>query len=147
MKSVIVAAAIVTLTATAASAQETVIYRFAGASASGANGLNTTINCTNFSGLPADVRAALRDSVGNLLVNITSPIANLATMTFATNPGPGEVPLNFPGMIVVPAGTVAIAATTLAMICSAQVFDSSGGGRTGYSLRGVRFSPYPGSEE
>src|SRR5215472_14291148 len=125
MKRMIVAV-VATLAATAASAQETTVYRFTGAAATGSHGLNTAVSCTNFSGVPIDVRAAIRDSFTNLLVNITSPLPHLGTVTFNTNPnpGPGEVPLSFPNMVIQPAGTVAIAVTNINMVCTAQIVDT-----------------------
>jgi hypothetical protein len=44
-------------------------------------------------------------------------------------------------------GTTAIAATSTNIICTAMTIDASAALPTGIALRGIRFSPVPGSQE
>jgi hypothetical protein len=48
---------------------------------------------------------------------------------------------------VVQQGTTAIAATSINIICTAMTIDASTDSPVGVALRGIRFSPIPGSQE
>jgi len=131
---------------------EVIIYRFPGVRDDGAvanTGLATVFHCTNFSGATENIRFVTRANNGSLRTNVAFPIDHLATLTAAThetNLFSNEIPtlLNTGG---VGQGTTAIAATSINIICTAVTVDASSAVPNGFALRGIRFSPVPGSQE
>ena len=129
---------------------EVIIYRFPGVFDNGGNtnvGVATVFHCTNFSGVAEDVRFVTRSTVGVLLTNVLFTISHLHTLTVvthATNAYLSEGSL-FTGLVS--QGTTAIAATSTNIICTAMTIDASTAAPVGVALRGIRFSPVPGSQE
>jgi hypothetical protein len=136
---------------------EVIIYRFPGVIDSGTGqntGVATVFHCTNFSGVVENIRFVTRAANGNLLTNVVFPNAHLATLTAATHEtafySDSATPLNTGG---VAQGTTAIAATSINVVCTAVTIDAAppaAGGSlvpNGFALRGIRFSPVPGSQE
>jgi hypothetical protein len=130
---------------------EVIIYRFPGVLDLGntpSAGIATSFHCTNFSGVPENIRFVTRLSNGNLLTNVVFPIAHLATLTASTH----ETNLYADASTVlntglVRQGTTAIAATSINIICTAVAIDAGALVPNGFALRGIRFSPVPGSQE
>jgi hypothetical protein len=151
----IIAVAALTFVQPAQAAQtdpEVIIYRFPGVFDDGGvnnAGVATSFHCTNFSGVPENIRFVTRSVSGALLTNIAVPIAHLATLTASTHQTvlyDNELnALLATGQVR--QGTTAIAATTTSIICTAVTIDAASASPVGLALRGVRFSPIPGSQE
>jgi hypothetical protein len=153
MHSIIAAAALAFVQPTPASAAttdpEVIIYRFTGvlSQAGAAGGSATVFHCTNFSGAMETLRFVTRDLDGTLVGNTTTTMKHLETVTASTH-----VTLSyFEGVILgtgdVTQGTTAIAATSINIVCAAMTIDISNPVPIGVALRGIRFSPVPGSQE
>jgi len=129
---------------------EVIIYRFPGVrdDGSAANvGVATVFHCTNFSGVTESVRFVTRTPLGALVINANFAINHLQTMTTSTHStaayGGGSLS---PGTALT-SGTMAIAATSMNIVCTAMTIDASAAVPTGVALHGIRFSPVPGSQE
>ena len=125
---------------------EVIIYRFPGVYDLGNNA--TTFHCTNFSGVPENIRFVTRSQNGSLLTNVVFSVTHLATLTASTHDtvlyGDAGSLLNT-GPVV--QGTTAIAATSINVICTAVTLDALAMVPNGFALRGIRFTPIPGSQE
>ena len=128
---------------------EVIIYRFPGVRDDGGAigvGVATVFHCTNFSGVTENIRFVTRGSAGGLLTNHLVAIFHLQTRTLSThtaNPYNDEsMGTGFVGQ-----GTTAIAATSINIICTAMTIDAANTKPVGVALRGIRFSPVPGSQE
>jgi hypothetical protein len=127
---------------------EILIYRFAGVADDGGTsnaGVATVISCTNFSGVTEMVRIVVRTDSGTLKINSALPVSHLSTTISTTHtnrlyPAFGLLT----GQVY---GTAAIAATSTNIICTAVVVDAASTVPNGFALRGIRFSPAPGSQE
>jgi len=128
---------------------EVIIYRFPGVRDSGtgpALGVATLFFCTNFSGATENIRLVTRGETGSLLQNNVFLIGHLFTRTFATHLVAAYTSNDLSTSAVDP-GTTAIAATSTNIICTAMTIDAANVRPVGVALRGIRFSPVPGSEE
>jgi hypothetical protein len=128
---------------------EVIIYRFPGVSDDGGGpnvGVTTVFHCTNFSGVQETVRFAGRSDAGGLVVNGTININHLATAVVFTHLNAAYVGVSVTTGSV-NSGTMAIAATSINIICTAMTIDAANPKPTGVALRGIRFSPVPGSQE
>ena len=133
IQTVVVAAALAIGMAAPASAgvsdPEVIIYRFPGVRDNGG---------VAFAGEATD---------GTLPSNMVLAIPHLNSMTAVTHPVIayiGNLNLNTGN---VGQGTTAIAATLVNVICTAMTIDASTAAPVGVALRGIRFSPVPGSQE
>ena len=133
---------------------ETIIYRFPGVLDDGVSILlfeasrATLFHCTNFSGQDEYIRFVTRSSDTSIVSNVVVPIPHLATKTIGTSKaGPYEVHANLLTGFQTVQGTTALAATTTNIICTAMVIDKTTNKPDGIALRGIRFSPVPGSQE
>ena len=130
---------------------EVIIYRFPGVLDNGGSldmGVATVFLCTNFSGATENIRFVTRNNSGALLTNQVFTINHLATLTAATHPTTAYSDvLNLLSTGPVTQGTTAIAATSINVICTAVTIDASTVAPVGVALRGIRFSPAPGSQE
>src|SRR5262245_24578764 len=129
---------------------EVIIYRFPGVLDDGGIGnvgVATVFHCTNFSGVQEIIRFVTRAASGSLLQNGTIPILHLATVTTSTH----QTAAYFPNLNLatgfVGQGTTAIAATSTNIICTAMTMYAANPTPDGVALRGIRFSPCPGSQE
>ena len=129
---------------------EVIIYRFPGVLDDGSSfnaGVATVFHCTNFSGVNENIRFVTRSNIGTLIQNSTIVIIHLGTRTAVTHlVGAYASDLNLATGIVLQ-GTTAIAATSTNIICTAMTIDASTAAPVGVALRGIRFSPVPGSQE
>ena len=131
---------------------EILIYRFPGVRDDGGTnsvGVATVFFCTNFSGVQENIRIVTRDFNGTLKTNVPIGITHLNTLTAATHPTSlyvlSAVSL---GTGAVFQGTVAIAATSVNIICTAVTIDAADVKPAfAVPLRGIRFNPAPGSQE
>jgi hypothetical protein len=128
---------------------EVIIYRFPGVRDNGGidgAGIATAFHCTNFSGVNENIRFVTRDDQGVLVSNGAVPVGHLQTRTVTT-----KGTAAYPGIVqhtgLVDQGTTAIAATSINLICTAMTVDAANPVPTGIALRGIRFSPVPGSQE
>jgi hypothetical protein len=129
---------------------EVIIYRFPGVldnGGSGNTGTATVFHCTNFSGVTENIRFVTRNFDTTIQGNAVFPFGHLRTITAATKGTAAydeDVTLNTG---LVQQGTTAIAATSINIICTAMTIDASTAAPIGVALRGIRFSPVPGSQE
>ena len=151
MQWLVVSAALAVGTSAPASAAQTdpevIIYRFPGVAAVAAQNIVTAFHCTNFSGVTENVRFVTRNFDASLKSNLTMTLDHLATKTAST-----RITLSYSSSLIldtgeVTQGTTAIAATSIDIICTAMTIDSSATKPVGVALRGIRFSPVPGSQE
>ena len=129
---------------------EVIIYRFPGVRDDGGaanTGVATSFHCTNFSGVPENIRFVTRDFDGTLKSNFFLPVSHLSTLTASTH----FTNAYFEGLGLntgpVTQGTTAIAATSIDIICTCETIDASTAVPIGVARRGIRFSPVPGSQE
>ena len=133
---------------------EVIIYRFPGVRDAGGapgTGVTTSFHCTNFSGVTETARFVLRDTSSAVVANNTYTLAHLRTVTISTRLNAAylhdlSIPLLSP-MGFFAQGTVAIAATSTSIVCTAMTIDASTTAPVGVALRGIRFNPAPGSQE
>jgi hypothetical protein len=126
---------------------EVIIYRFPGVADDVAAGFSTVFYCTNFSGATESIRFATRQSNGALLTNFFAFVNHLESLTAATH-FTGTLGSQFNlGTGAVRGGTTAIAATSTNIVCTAMTIDAANPKPDGIALRGIRFSPVPGSQE
>jgi hypothetical protein len=134
----------------ATSDPEVVLYRFPGVRNEGFTdniGVATLFHCTVYSGTQESLRFVLRDAAGALVDNVQVNVSHLASVTASTHGTLAygtELRLS---TATVSGGTTAIAATSTNVICTAMVIDASTVAPVGVALRGVRFSPAPGTQE
>jgi hypothetical protein len=133
----------------ATSDPEIIIYRFPGVRDDGGAsfvGVATVFHCTNFSGVPENIRFVSRASDGGLVFNTFEPSVNhLRTLTVTTHGNAA-----YSGGVIGTGsfqGTMAIAATSTSIICTAMTIDAANRKPDGVALRGIRFNPVPGSQE
>ena len=107
----------------------------------------TSFHCTNFSGVPENVRIVIRDAGGTLVANQLQPLNHLTTITASTKATVAYAEAQLNTNAVVSQGTAAIAATSVNIICTAMTTDAANPVATGVALRGIRFNPVPGSQE
>src|SRR5262245_3506833 len=128
---------------------EVIIYRFPGVRDNGGAdnaGVTTSFHFTNFSGVPETIRIVVRDFDGTLKANVPFVVIHLATLTASTHPTALYSDATL-ATGVVAQGTAAIAATSTNVICTAVTLDAASATPNGFALRGIRFSPVPGSQE
>ena len=128
---------------------EVLIYRFAGVRDDGSPnfaGVATVFNCTNFSGASDNIRRVTRRTDGILLTTVFN-MDHLATLTVATHATNAYVEVAALDTGSVSQGTTAVAATSTNIVCTAMTIDAATAAPTGVALRGIRFSPVPGSQE
>src|SRR5262245_38388435 len=129
---------------------EVIIYRFPGVKDNGGaigTGITTAFFCTNFSGTTENIRFVTRANTGTLITNSVTAITHLRTITAVTHATPvypADATMNTGA---VEQGTTAIAATSINIICTAVTIDAGAATPVGVALRGIRFSPIPGSQE
>ena len=129
---------------------EVIIYRFPGVRDNGGannTGIATSFHCTNFSGVPENIRFATRQFEGSLISNEVFFVLHLQTATVSTHEtfAFGSEASLATGSVA--QGTTAIAATSINIICTAMIVDAANVVPTGIALRGIRFNPVPGSQE
>ena len=110
-------------------------------------GVATAFHCTNFSGATENIRLVTRNFNGILLTNFMNAIDHLDTHTFVTHATAAYNNDFLLNTAIVGQGTTAIAATSTNIICTAMTIDASTAVPIGVALRGIRFSPVPGSQE
>jgi len=128
---------------------EITIYRFPGVLDDGSApfaGIATVFHCTNFSGAWENIRFVTRGNSGELLTNNALSINHLMTTSVATHTTRAYAGSNI-GTGLMLQGSMAIAATSINIICTAMTVDAANAKPDGVALRGIRFSPAPGSQE
>jgi hypothetical protein len=129
---------------------ELILYRFPGVFDNGGidnTGVATSFHCTNFSGAPENIRFVTRAADGTLLTNAAFTVNHLVTFTVSTHATQFYTDITL-GTGAVQQGTVAIAATTTEMICTAVTIDALSPLPTvTVPLRGIRYNPSAGSQE
>jgi len=137
---------------------EVLIYRVSGVFDTGGvafSGNASAFVCTNFSGVPENIRFAVRNEGGVLVANQTLavPLPHLNTGTAVTKQiglFSNAFVLNGSGTGSVQQGTVAIAATSINVTCTAMQADAAAGGAFSpqtATLHMTRFSPIAGTLE
>jgi hypothetical protein len=94
-----------------------------------------------------NIRFVTRTFDGAIKFNDVTNIPHLFTRTATTHVVAayvGDVNMNTG---IVNQGTTAIAATSTNVICTAMTIDAANAKPVGLALRGIRFSPVPGSQE
>src|SRR5262249_19558170 len=102
---------------------------------------------TNFSGVTENIRFVTRDFDAGIRSNFAFPIPHLRTITLTTHATNAYSETGELATGLVAQGTTAIAATSINIICTAMTIDASAFTPVGVALRGIRFSPVPGSQE
>jgi len=128
---------------------EVIIYRFPGVrdfGGPGNTGVATVFHCTNFSGATETIRFVPRANDGALLSNTALAISHLQTLSVSTHSVSAYL-ISLAPTGVVSQGTMAIAATSINIICTAETIDASAATPIGVARRGIRFNPVPGSQE
>jgi hypothetical protein len=131
---------------------EIIIYRFPGVRDQGDDnlGIATVFHCTNFSGATENIRFVTRNNVGTLKANVVESIIHLQSFTAVTHRNlayaHSTLTLNM-ATGALNSGTTAIAATSTNIICTAMTVNAAIVNPDGVALRGIRFSPIPGSQE
>jgi hypothetical protein len=125
---------------------EVVLYRAAGVLDDN-SGFASAFYCTPFSGVSENIRIVVRGQNGALLANVATTISHLNTGTWATrdiqlystdvNLATG--PINI--------GTVAIAATSTSVTCTAVQVQFATSGPITVPLHMTRFNPLAGTQE
>jgi len=112
------------------------------------NGTVTAVQCTSFSGVTETLQFPVKDAAGTLKgANSTINIASSGTVTAVTHPSQAfTANLNLAVTSAVQ-GTIAVLATSVNIVCTAQVGQASSTAPTGYMLHGARFNPIPGAQE
>ena len=93
-----------------------------------------------------NIRFVTRTNQGALAQNFFFPISHLQTQSLGTHNAHVYNEGNL-GTGLVEQGTTAIAATSINIICTAMTIDATTHAPVGVALRGIRFSPVPGSQE
>jgi len=128
---------------------EVILYRFPGVrdvGGPGNTGVATVFHCTNFSGVTETIRFVPRANDGALLSNTPLAISHLQTLSVSTHSVSAYV-ISLAPTGFVAQGTMAIAATSINIICTAETIDASAATPIGVARRGIRFNPVPGSQE
>jgi len=134
---------------------EVIIYRASAVFDTGGvafSGNATAFVCTNFSGVPENIRFAVRNETGALVANQTlpAPVAHLNTGTAVTKQiglFSNAFVLNGSGTGAVQQGTVAIAATSINVTCTAMLIQANITPPEGIGLHMTRFNPIPATQE
>ena len=131
---------------------EKIIYRGSGVLDNGGNdfdGLATAFHCTNFSGVNENIRFVIRTNLGALVANGAIAVPHLNTQTVLTKDA--ALFLSVTRVILrtgaVELGTVAIAATSINVTCTAMLFQANTNTPAGIKLHMTRFSPIPDTQE
>jgi hypothetical protein len=154
IQSVVVSAALaIAMAAPAPAAQsdpEVILYRFPGVRDNGGaanTGVATSFSCTNFSGATENIRFVTRDFDGFFRTNVTFFMNHLDTATVSTHQTNAYVEIITLDTGAIARGSTAIAATSINIVCTGMVIDASTAAPVGVALRGIRFSPVPGTQE
>ena len=143
-----VAALAFTLPAQAATTDpEVVLYRASGVADGGA-GSNTASSfaCTPFSGVTENLRIVVRAQNGVILQNSSVPIQHLNTFTFSTSDTAIFADASL-ATGAIAGGTVAIAATSTSVTCTAMIIQPNNTAPVGIQLHMTRFNPLAGTAE
>jgi hypothetical protein len=128
---------------------EIIIYRASGVidTGSAANvGVATVFQCTNISIVTENLRFVIRNFNSVIAANQLFTVPSFQTLTASTHSTALYANQTIsPGSSI--NGTVAIAATTSNIFCTARTVDASAGIPSGIILPMVRFNPIAGSEE
>jgi hypothetical protein len=128
---------------------EVIIYRGSGVIDTGGGdntGAGTAFHCTNFSGVTEHIRIVVRNTNGTLMANQPFTVPHLFTATALTKAGFFFNGANM-GTGSIRQGTVAIAATSIHITCTAQQFDAGAFSPQTGKLHMTRFNPIPGTQE
>jgi hypothetical protein len=129
---------------------EVIIYRGSGVADTGGaafTGNATAFHCTNFSGVNENIRFVVRNTNGVLLANQAVTVAHLNTVTVFTKQAglfPTGTNLNTGAVLQ---GTVAIAATSIQVTCTAMLVQANITTPEGMRLHMTRFNPIPATLE
>ena len=127
-----------------------VIYLFSGARDDGggaSDGVATSVHCTSFSGVSETLQFQARDFNGTIKGNQTGAIGSSQTVTASTHAAflyNNNIVLNTGSLSQ---GTVGVLATSINIVCTAQVLDAGSNRPNGFTLNGTRFNPIPGTQE
>jgi hypothetical protein len=128
---------------------EKIIYRGSGVVDSGGgdfNGNATAFHCTNFSGVNENIRFVVRTAAGLLVSNNALLVPHLNTGTVVTK-NTGLFTGTNANTGAVQQGTVAIAATSIHVTCTAMLVQANITTPEGIRLHMTRFNPIPATEE
>ena len=131
---------------------EVIIYRASGVLDTGGGdntGAGTAVHCTNFSGVTENVRVVIRKNDGLLVANQPLAAPHLNTVTWLTKAIFLYSGTNL-NTLTIKQGTLAIAATSINVTCTAMQVDAAAGGATSPQtavLHMTRFNPIPATQE
>jgi hypothetical protein len=125
---------------------ETIIYRASGVIDDNA-GFATAFFCTNFSGVTENLRVVIRGANAAIAANVAVPLPHLNTVALATRDTQLLAAETSLATGVVNTGTVAIAATSINVTCTANLFQFFTSNPIMAPLHMTRFSPIAGTLE
>jgi hypothetical protein len=145
-----IAVAVLALTLPAQAAvgdPEVILYRGSGLADNGPGGSTvTTISCTPFSGVNENIRVVVRNLTGDIVANKAGVTSHLNTAVFSTSDTAIYLDINM-ATGAFPGGTVAIAATSTSVACTAMLIQPNNTAPVGVQLHMIRFNPLPGTAE
>jgi len=132
----------------ATSDPEVVLYRGSGVVDSLNNGGSTAtaFSCTPFSGASENIRVVIRAQNASILANSVVTVSHLNTVVFSTN-GPALFSTVSLATGIIFGGTVAIAATSTSVVCTAMLVQVNNLAPEGIHLHLIRFNPLNGTQE
>jgi len=124
---------------------EVLLYRASGVADSGGN-TATSFSCTNFSGVPENVRIVIRSVGGGIVANTVNTVNHLNSVIVSTSDVTIFTDINL-ATGAFGGGTVAIAATSINVTCTAMLVQPSTTLPEGIQLHMTRFNPIPATQE
>jgi hypothetical protein len=109
-------------------------------------GVATAFHCTNFSGLPEELRIQVRGSDGTVVKDVTDSLNHNQTFTFATGLANAFYVDSNLALADLAGGSARMWATTTQIICVAQVVGAFQSTPFGQELPGIRFNAIPGTQ-
>ena len=129
------------------------VYRISGLRDDGSAafaGVASAVTCTLYSGVNEDLVVAVRNFLGNLVTAQTYsnlvPFRTFTVVTHSQSTFASDAVLPSAGTII-DQGTFAIASTTTAISCTAEILNAATLYPLGWDLHGTRYNPDPGSQE
>ena len=126
---------------------EVVIYRASGVADNAPGGATaTSFSCTNFSGVPENIRVVVRKADATVAANQVNPVSHLNTIIYSTSDVTIFTDVNL-ATGAFGGGTVAIAATSINVTCTGMLLQFNTQAPEGIQLHMTRFNPITGTQE
>jgi hypothetical protein len=126
------------------------LYLFPGATDNGGTtnaGVASSVSCYSFSATSETIQYIVRNFDSALKANVSSGLNTFQTGTASTHATNLYTDGAVLGTGVLDQGMIAVLATSINIVCEAQVIDAAAAGPSGFALHGMRFNAYPGTQE